>query len=121
MALTKKTPDTIKATLTIKAQGVENTLQLTYKNHSAEAFNAFARNEENFKMPKAMEDANVPPFTYANAQIVLFVVASFDDGTDKDFPLTLDGLIELEGTWPAGLIGIIRGYHQSRTAEVEKN
>lgn len=121
MALTNKTPDTIKATLKIKAQGVENTLQLTYKNHTQDEFSAFAQNEENFKLPESIKDGTMNAFTFANAQMVLFVVQSFDDGTDKDFPLTLEGLMKLEGSWPAALVGIIRGYHQARAAEVEKN
>lgn len=121
MALTNSTPDKIKATLKIKAQGVENTLQLTYKNHDQAAFDAFAKNEENFKLPESIQDGTMSAFTFGNAQMVLFLVDSFDDGTDKDFPLTLDGLTKLEGKWPATLIGIVRGYHQSRAAEVEKN
>lgn len=121
MALTNKTPDTIKATLKVKAQGVENTLQLTYKNHTHEEFAAFAKNEENFKLPESIKDDSMDAFMFANAQMVLFVTKSFDDGTDADFPLTLEGLLKLESSWPATLIGIIRGYHQARAAEVEKN
>lgn len=121
MALTNKTPETIKASLKIKAQGVENTLQLTYRNYTQEQFTAFAQNEENFKLPENIKSETMSAFTFANAQMVLFLVKSFDDGTDADFPLTLEGLVKLEGAWPATLIGIIRGYHQSRAAEVEKN
>lgn len=119
--LTKKTPETIKATLTIKAQGVENTLMLTYNNHSSEKFDEFRRNPENLKVPDDATHDDVLAISHINAGLVLFLVKSFDDGTDKDFPLTRDGLVELERTWPGTLIGIVRGYHQSRAAAVEKN
>ena len=118
--LTKKTPDTIKANLKIKAQGVENSLLLTYNNHSAEKFDEFVKNPENLKVPEGTTN-DVDGIAHINASLVLFLVKSFDDGTDKDFPLTRDGLVELERTWPGTLIGIIRGYHQSRAAAVEKN
>ena len=121
MALTKNTPEKIKASLKIKAQGVEQNLELTYKNHSQEQWDAFATNDQNFKLPTGKNANTLSAITFGNAQMVLFLVASFDDGTDKDFPLTLDGLIDLEGHWPGALIGIVRGFHLSRAAEVEKN
>ena len=120
MALTKKTPATIKGDLTIKAQGEQHNLLLTYKNYSQDVYDQFAKNEDNFKRPDALPD-DIPDFRYANAQLVLFLVQSFDDGTDKDFPLTVDGLIELDSYWPGALIGIVQGYHQARAASVEGN
>ena len=120
MALTKNTPKEIKASLTIKAQGVENTIMLTYHNHDPEAYEAFVSNPENLKIPESATDP-LAGMNHANAQIVLFVVKSFDDGTDKDFPLNLDGLLQMERYWPGSLVGIARGYHRTRVAEVEKN
>lgn len=119
MALTKKTPDTISARLAIKAQGVENTLILTYHNHSPDEYEKFVSNSDNFKVAEdALNDEGI---RRVNATIVLFIVKSFDDGTDEDFPLNLDGLLDMERHWPGMLWGIIRGYHQSRAAAVEKN
>jgi cation transport regulator ChaB len=43
MALTKQTPEEIKAQLKVKAQGVENTLALTYHNRSNEQYDQAAR------------------------------------------------------------------------------
>ena len=117
--LTKKTPETITATLKVKAQGVENTLQLTYHNRSPEEYEAFVRNPENLKVPEGVSDAM--GIAHINVSLVLHVVKSFDDGTDDEFPLTRAGLIDLESHWPGILLGIIRGYHQSRAAAVEKN
>lgn len=117
--LTKKTPDTIKANLKVTAQGVENSLMLTYHNRSPEEYEAFVKNPENLKTPEgASTDDGV---SHINASLVLFLVKSFDDGTDKDFPLTRDGLMQMDRFWPGSLYGIVRGYHQSRAAAIEKN
>lgn len=117
--LTKKTPETIKTRLTIKAQGVENNLLLTYHNRSADEYDKFTANPENLKAPDDAGDTM--QIAHINAGIVLYIVKSFDDGTDEHFPLTRDGLVELERTWPGTLFGIVRGYHQARGAAVEKN
>lgn len=117
--LTKKTPEQIKTVLKIKAQGVENTLQLTFHNHPPAKYQEFIQNPENLKSPEGTSDNDA--IAMINAQIALFVVKSFDDGTDKDFPLTLDGLVEMEKHWPGVLMGLIRGYHMARGASVEKN
>lgn len=117
--LNKKTPETIKANLKVKGQGVENTLLLTYHNRSPDDYDAFVKNPENLKVPDGVtHDEGV---NHINAGLVLYVVKSFDDGTDKEFPLTRDGLIDLEKHWPGSLFGIIRGYHISRAVAVEKN
>lgn len=117
--LTKSTPLTIAALLTIKAQGVENNLRLTYHNHSPEAFDAYQSNPENTKVIEGKSD--IENIISINAGFVLFLVKSFDDGTDEHFPLNYAGLVDLERTWPGTLIGIIRGYHQARAAKIEKN
>ena len=118
--LTKKTPAEIKATLSIVAQGVSNTLMLTYHNRTAEEYDEFVRNPESLKVPDGIEEDGLG-IAHINASMVLFLVKSFDDGTDEAFPLTRAGLIELEATWPGTLLGISRGYHQSRAATVAKN
>jgi len=58
---------------------------------------------------------------HINATFVLFLVKSFDDGTDQNFPLTRDGLVDLEQHWPDTLPGIVSAYHRARGAAVEKN
>lgn len=120
--LTKQTPETIKARLTVKAQGVETDLALTYHNHKPEAFEAFSKNPENIKIPDdvAKNDTRLA-LAHINATFVLFVVKSFDDGTDTAFPLTREGLVDLEAHWPDTLPGIVAGYHAARGAAVQKN
>lgn len=117
--LTKKTPETITVTLKVKAQGVENTLLLTYHNRTPEEYEGFVKNPENLKIPEGVGDGL--GIAHINASLILFLVKSFDDGTDTDFPLTRAGLIDLESHWPGTLLGIVRGYHQSRAAAIEKN
>lgn len=120
--LTKQTPETIKARLTIKAQGVETDLLLTYHNHKPDDFDAFAKNPENIKVPDDVPKRDVKlSLAHINATFVLFLVKSFDDGTDTTFPLTREGLIDLEAHWPDTLPGIVAAYHQARGAAVEKN
>lgn len=120
--LTKKTPETLKAMLTIKAQGEDNTLQLTYWNRTADEYDAFRTNPETAKIPDGVDtDNDRLVVSHMNATHVLYLVKSFDDGTDQAFPLTRDGLVELDRTWPGTLFGIVKGYHQARGAAVEKN
>ena len=68
--LTKKTPDTIKGNLTIKAQGVENTLLLTYHNHSPEEYEAFVQNPENLKVPDSIiTDGDTVPRMFSSKSV----------------------------------------------------
>lgn len=119
MALTKKTPDTIAARLKVSASGVENLLMLTYHNHKPDDYDAFAQNPENMKVPEGLSD--VDAVRSINAGFVLFLVKSFDDATAEDFPLTHEGLLQLERHYPGVLLGIVQGYHMARAAKVEKN
>lgn len=118
--LTKETPETIRSNLKIKAQGVETSLLLTYHNRSPDEYNEFVRNPENLKVPEGVK-GELDGIAHINASLVLYLVKSFDDGTDKAFPLNRDGLVDLEQHWPGTLMGIVKGYHQSRAASVEKN
>lgn len=120
--LTKETPDTIKARLTIKGQGVENDLLLTYHNRAPADFMAFFENQENLKVPESVPKNDMRAVVAnVNASVVLYLVKSFDDGTDEAFPLNRAGLIELEAYWPDALHGIIQGYHKARGVQIEKN
>jgi hypothetical protein len=120
--LTKQTPETIKARLTVKAQGVETDLLLTYINHKPEEFDAFVKNPDVLKIPDDVNKSDTRlALAHVNATFVLFLVKSFDDGTDTTFPLTRAGLIDLESHWPETLPGIVAGYHQARGAAVQKN
>jgi hypothetical protein len=99
---------------------VENNIILTYFNKSYDEFTAFTGNPENLKSPDGLTDEN-DHWRHVNAALVLFLVSSFDDGTADSYPLTRDGLVAMERDWPGTLPGIVKGYHQSRAASVEKN
>lgn len=120
--LTKQTPDTIKSRLKIKAQGVETDLLLTYHNRRPDEFKAFFENQENLKVPEAVNKQDAKAIlAFVNASVVLYLVKSFDDGTDAEFPLNSEGLVALEDFWPDALMCIIQGYHKARGAILEKN
>lgn len=120
--LTKQTPDTIKSRLTMKGQGVETDLLLTYYNRKPDEFKAFFENQENLRVPEDIDKRDPKAIlAFVNASVVLYLVKSFDDGTDAEFPLNRDGLIDLEGFWPDALMCIIQGYHKARGASLEKN
>lgn len=119
--LSKNTPKHIKGDLTITGMGVEARLLLTYYNRHPDEFAEFVKNEENLKVPELYAGNENKAFAFINAQICLFLVASFDDGTDADFPLTVEGLMALDEYWQNGLNSIIRGYHKARAVDVEKN
>lgn len=119
--LTKKTPDSIKGELVLSAMGERNTLLLTYRNHHPDKFSEFVKNEANLKVPEQYKGDDGKSINFINAQLCMFLVQSFDDGTDKEFPLNIDGLMSLEETWPGTLNCIIRGYHMARAANLEKN
>ena len=91
--LTKETPETIRTNLKVKAQGVEKNLLLTYFNHDPDKYEDFVKNPENLKAPEGLSDAR--GIAHLNAIMVLFLVKSFDDGTDQAFPLNLDGMLDL--------------------------
>lgn len=119
--LTKQTPETISASLKIKAMGKEYSLMLTYTNHKLEDFDAWRQNPENIQLPESAKSSEIEMIRSMNASVALFVIKSFDDGTDEAFPLNYAGLIDMDRTWPGILNGILVGYHQARAASVEKN
>ena len=118
--LTKKTPETIKGDLNFKAQGVEKNLLLTYHNRTTDEYEAYTTNPENLVVPDTVT-TQIDTFMHVNVSLVLFIVKSFDDGTEDAFPVTRDGLVDLERTWPGTLYRIISGYHKARAATIEKN
>ena len=70
--LTKKTPETIKANLKVKSQGVTNSLLLTYHNRTPEQYKAFVENPENFQVPESVDPEK--GISHINANLVLFLV-----------------------------------------------
>jgi hypothetical protein len=100
MALKRKTAETIPATLTVKGQGEEVKFNITYRNHK--------QSEVVAKLQE--EGGNV-------ADTVLFMVAEWD----AEYPLTADGITEMEDERPGMVMAIIEGFHAARSVERVKN
>ena len=94
----------IKATLTVKGQGEETKFDVTYFNRRQSELEA--------ALKKALEDdgGGIP-------NVVLFMVKDWD----TEYPLTLEGIKELEDERPGILYGIIAGFHAARKVEAVKN
>ncbi len=94
--LTKKTPETIAANLTIKGQGETVKLAVTYYNR---------RQSEIRKAVEGGENA------------VLFLIKEWD----AEFELSTAGLEEMEDARPGVIQAVIEGFHVARQAELVKN
>lgn len=106
--LTRKTPDTLATTLTINGQGESITLDVTYTNRTQEEIEAV--------LEKALA-SDTKDMQFANRETLLFVVKS----ADMEYPLTHDGLKELERDRPGMIEAMFMGYHKSRRVELVKN
>jgi len=106
--LTRKTPDTLATTLTINGQGESITLDVTYHNRTQEGIEAV--------LEKAMADTTVDA-QFANRETLLYVVKS----ADMEYPLTHDGLKELERDRPGMIEAMFFGFHKARRVELVKN
>jgi len=115
--LTKKTPETVKGIGTVKCAGDVSPLNLTFYNRTTDDLSSFM----DTNITNAMPEGTKNPVAWVNAQVCLYIIKSFDDGTDTDFPLTLDGMLSMEAYYPNVLMGIIQLFHTARMAAVEKN
>lgn len=98
MALTRKRPEFIEANLTITGQGKEETMKVTYHNRTQKEVEA------------KVAEGN-PTGT------LLFMVKEWD----SDYPLTPEGVDEMESDHPFITIGIFQGFHAARRTHVVKN
>jgi hypothetical protein len=97
--LTKKTPEELASTLTVKGQGQSVTFDITFY----------------FRTQKEMrEQADAGK---SIADLVVFVVKSWD----TEYDLTTDGVEEMEDARPGIALAILEGFHASRRVEREKN
>jgi hypothetical protein len=97
--LTKKTPEELASTLTVKGQGQSVTFDLTY----------FFRTQ---KEMREQAEANK-----SIADLVLFVVKSWD----TEYDLTAEGIEEMEDARPGIALAVLEGFHAARRVEREKN
>lgn len=106
--LKKKTPDTIPAMLTLKAQGEEFKLSLTYRNLKQAQYDA--------AVEKAKAD-HPGDLIKSNAALALALIV--DWGSEYD--LTLEGLIEANDDRPYLIATLVGGFFEARAVERVKN
>lgn len=116
--LTKKTPETVKAIATVKCADSEQLVALTFYNRSTKELTEFMKNPALQTVPDGLATNTV---AWMNANVCIYIIKSFDDGTDSEFPLSLEGLLEMDIYYPNVLMGFIQLFHQARMAHVEKN
>lgn len=90
----------IPSALTVKGQGETIQFNLTFHNRSSDELDA-----------KLKEKGN----TYGDT--ILFIVESWE----SEYPLTREGLIELDNDRPGILIALLDAYHDARRMHREKN
>lgn len=101
MLLKAKRREELPSTLTIKSQGDTLKVNVTYHNRKTSELEAMFKQE------------NRPI-----GEVILFIVKDWDI---EDYPLTAEGLTELEDDRPGLIMAIIQGWHQARAAAKEKN
>lgn len=115
--LTKQTPETLTAIATVKMGDVSLPLKLTYHNRKQSELAAIE-----LQGSDAIPDAyKANPMPWMQAQVALFIIKSFDDGTDKEYPLSLDGLLDMENDYNGVLGQLVNLFHKVRAVSVEKN
>lgn len=97
--LTRKAQETLSTKLTVKGQGESVSFNITYHNRTG-------------KQIKELVDGDK-----TIGELVLFVVKDWE----SEYPLTSEGLDELENERPGMLMAIMEGFHSSRRMEREKN
>lgn len=99
MGLSRKRPETIsvKMSLTGQLQTVE--MNLVYNNITSKALEDFMEREAD------------------PVKGLLHIVNEWDN----EYPLTTEGVEEMESDWPGATLAIIQGFHDARRVQREKN
>jgi hypothetical protein len=108
--LTRKTPTALATELTINGQGTTEKFNVTYKVRTQDAINEVLTNAA--MQPEAQNDDG-----YANRKAVLFIVESIE----AEYPLTDEGIKEMETDRPGMIEVLFLGYHKARRVELVKN
>lgn len=99
--LTRKRKDVIPCKLTIISQGDKLTFGVVFKNLKSDEFLALMPDDKEWNVP----------------DVILQIV----DSWDSEYPLTVDGLKELENDRAGFMLAIIESFHKARGAERVKN
>lgn len=99
MSLKRQRAETLPATLTIKGQGETSVFDVTYHNRKLSQLQA--------KLEEA-EDAS---------DAVLFIVKDWD----SEYPLSKEGILEMEDDMPGITLALTAGFHEARMVHKVKN
>lgn len=102
-------PETLAATLAIKSQGETVNLNVTYFNRKLSEVQA------------AIEEAQRSSLESGKNTVVAETILSVVKEWETDYPLTAEGLAELEDERPGLIMAVLMGFHQARGAELVKN
>jgi hypothetical protein len=108
--LTRKTPETISTSITVKGQGETMTMDVVYYNRKLEDIQAVLKTAQ-------AHSRNEVDYEFANRETLLFLIKSWD----SEYPLTNEGIKEMEADWPGMIVGLGVKFHESRQVEVVKN
>lgn len=108
--LTRKTPDTLATELKIVGQGETATFDVVYHNRKQDDVTAV--------MEKARaEDAAKDDAQYPTRKALLYVLKSMD----SEYPMTDEGIREMESDRPGMIAAMFYGFHQARGVALTKN
>lgn len=108
--LTRKTPETLAAEVTLKAQGQIVKLNVVYYNRTQEEIDALL--DDASKHETAKTDAQ-----YANRQAFLFIVKEWE----SEYALNDADVAAAELAWPGLIEMLFYAYHRARRVELTKN
>jgi hypothetical protein len=109
--LTRSTPETLATEITVNGQGhAPIKLNVTFHNRTQDQVND--KLLEAVKHEKAQSDMQ-----YANRAVLLYVIKDME----SEYPLTDDGMREMESDRPGMIEGLFSAFHRSRRVEVVKN
>lgn len=105
--LTRKNPDTLAVSLTVKGQGEQFTFDLVFYNKGKKAIT---------ELVKQNNEKTNNDFELSNMMTAVDIVESI--GGEKPTVQTFE---ELEEQWPGFIDGLFVNYHLARRVEVVKN
>jgi hypothetical protein len=108
--LTRQRKGTIATLLTITGQGETVTFEVTYHNRRQSEVEATLN-----KALAQLENADDP------GDGIPGVVLSMVESWDSEYPLTIEGIKEMEDDRPGILLGVIKGFHDARKVDKAKN
>lgn len=112
--LTRKTPLTLATSLTIEGQGESFSFQIEYKNITNADMDAFNNTPSVVNKPEKEGDEHP---RRSLAETILHIV----NGWESEYPLTLEGIQEMEQDRPGMCMSILGGWYKARGVHIVGN